>query len=81
MLYHAIAQAGAFVLASDHGCEARANKGKEKSMTVWQGVTMDSLKFHLCLPCPTLLRPTGGSPLKRLYGHLQPLWTPRSVCL
>jgi hypothetical protein len=31
---------------------------------VWQGVTMDSLKFHPGPPCSTLLRPTGGPPLK-----------------
>jgi hypothetical protein len=30
-------------------------------------MTMDSLKFHLGLPCPTLLRLTGGPPLKRPY--------------
>jgi hypothetical protein len=41
------------------------------SMGVWQGVAMDSLKFYLGLPCPTLLRPANGPPLKRLYG---PFW-------
>jgi hypothetical protein len=29
-------------------------------MGVWQGVAMDSLKFHPGPPCPTLLRPAGG---------------------
>jgi hypothetical protein len=29
---------------------------------VWQGVALDSLKFHLGPPCPTLLRPVGGAP-------------------
>jgi hypothetical protein len=59
-------------------------------MGVWQGVAMDSLKFHLGLPCPTLLRPVGGPPLNRQYsrlrggpptgqmacGHLLPCWPP-----
>jgi hypothetical protein len=40
-----------------------------KSMGVWQGVAMDSLKFHLGLPCPTLLRPVGRPPLKQSYHH------------
>jgi hypothetical protein len=38
-------------------------------MGVWQGVAMDSLKFHLSLPCPTLLRSVGGPTLKWPYGH------------
>jgi hypothetical protein len=29
-------------------------------MGVWQGVAMDSLKFHLGLPCSTLLCPAGS---------------------
>jgi hypothetical protein len=48
-------------------------------MGVWQGVAMDSLKFHLGRPCLTLLCPTGRLPLKRLYGKaggLQPSSTP-----
>jgi hypothetical protein len=32
---------------------------------------MDSLKFHQGLPCPTLLRPTGGSPLRRPFGRFR----------
>jgi hypothetical protein len=32
------------------------------SISVWQGVTMDSVKFHPGPPCPTLLRPAGGPP-------------------
>jgi hypothetical protein len=36
-------------------------------MGVWQVVTMDSIKFHLGLLCPTLLRPMGGPPLKWPY--------------
>jgi hypothetical protein len=62
---------------------------------VWQGVTMDSLKFHLGLPRPTLLRPADGPPLKRPYGHfrgcsptghtacgrLPPLWIPHVLRL
>jgi hypothetical protein len=33
-------------------------------MGVWQGVAMDSLKLHRGPPCPTLLRPVSGPPLK-----------------
>jgi hypothetical protein len=36
-------------------------------MGVWQGVAMDSLKFHPGPPCQTLLIPAGGSPLKLPY--------------
>jgi hypothetical protein len=36
------------------------------SMGVWQGVAMDSLKFHLGLPCPTFLHPAGRLSLKLL---------------
>jgi hypothetical protein len=36
-------------------------------MGVWQGVAIDSLKFRPGLPCPTLLRPLDGPPLKRPY--------------
>jgi hypothetical protein len=32
------------------------------SKPVWQRLSTDSLKFHLGLPCPTLLRPAGGPP-------------------
>jgi hypothetical protein len=32
---------------------------------------MDSLKLHLGLPCPTLLRPAGGPPLKWPYGYFR----------
>jgi hypothetical protein len=60
---------------------------------VWQGVAMDSLKFHPGPPCPTLLRPAGGPPPKRPYsrfgggppaeraacGHLLPPWIPLPV--
>jgi hypothetical protein len=43
-------------------------------MDVWQGVNMDSLKFHTGLPCPTLLCPADGPPLTD--GHLcgRALW-------
>jgi hypothetical protein len=34
------------------------------AMGAWQGVAMDSLKFHPGPPCPTLLRPAGGPLLK-----------------
>jgi hypothetical protein len=40
---------------------------KTSNMGVWQGVAMDSPKFHPGLPCPTLLCPVGGPPLKRPY--------------
>jgi hypothetical protein len=43
---------------------------------VWQGVAMDSLKFQLGSPCPTLMRPAGGP-----AGCLLPLWTPHAVHL
>jgi hypothetical protein len=33
-------------------------------MGVWQGVAINSLKFHQGPPCPTLLHPAGGPPLK-----------------
>jgi hypothetical protein len=59
----------------------------------WQGVSMDSLKFHLCPPCPILLCPMGGPPPKRPYGcfgvgppagrpacgHLLPPWIPHAL--
>jgi hypothetical protein len=32
---------------------------------------MDSLKFHLGPPCPTLLRPAGGPTLKRRNGRFR----------
>jgi hypothetical protein len=38
-------------------------------------VALDTLKFHPGCPCPTLLRPTDGPPLKRLL----PLWTPHTI--
>jgi hypothetical protein len=41
------------------------------SIGVWQGVAMNSLKFHLGPPCPTLLCPAGGSPLKWPYGRFR----------
>jgi hypothetical protein len=37
--------------------------------SAWQEVSTDSLKFHLGPPCPTLLRPAGGPPLKRPYSR------------
>jgi hypothetical protein len=46
--------------------------GVSKGIGVWEGVAMDSLKFHLGLPCPTLLSPTGGPLPKRPYSHLLP---------
>jgi hypothetical protein len=49
-------------------------------MSVWQGMTMDSLKFHLGLPYPSLLRPAGRPPQERPYA-LPPLWTPHALHL
>jgi hypothetical protein len=60
---------------------------------VWQGVAMDSLKYHLGPPCLSFLRPAGGPPLKRTYSHFRgsppagravcghplPLWTPHAI--
>jgi hypothetical protein len=56
---------------------------------------MNFLKFHLGPPCPTVLRPAGGPPLKQHFGHFRggpptgqaacgrplPLWTPHIVHL
>jgi hypothetical protein len=67
----------------------------EDSMGAWQGVTMDSLKFHPGPTCLTLLRPAGEPPLKRPYrcfrgglptkrkacGRLLPPWTTHAVRL
>jgi hypothetical protein len=58
-------------------------------MGVWQGVALDSLKFHPSLPCHTQQRPAGGPPLKRPYvcfrGGLRlsstPLDTPRRTSM
>jgi hypothetical protein len=58
-------------------------------------VAKDALKYHPGLPCPTLLQPAGGPPLKRPYGCFRdgpptgqvacgcvlPLWTPHAVRL
>jgi acetyl esterase/lipase len=42
-----------------------------KGMGVWQGVAMDSLKFHPGLSCPTRLCPRGRRPAANFYpfGH------------
>jgi hypothetical protein len=62
-------------------------------MGVWQGVAIESLKYHLGPPCRNFLRPEGGPPLKRLLGRfkggpaagraafdrLLPLWRPHAV--
>jgi hypothetical protein len=66
--------------------DARTNS-EQNNMGVWQEVAMDSLKFFSDLPCPTLLRPAGGPPLKRpytggaAYGRLLPFWTLKGVRL
>jgi hypothetical protein len=62
---------------------------------VWQGVTMDFLKYHYSPPCPTVLCLAGGPPLKQPYGlskdglptgqaacgRLLPFWTPHTMRL
>jgi hypothetical protein len=53
-------------------------------MSIWQRVAMDSLKFHLSLPCSTLLHPVGGLPLKRhsvsySYSYSTPSDTPHNT--
>jgi hypothetical protein len=40
-------------------------------MVVWHGVAMDSLKYHLVLPYPTLLCSAGRLPLKLPYGSFK----------
>jgi len=40
-------------------------------MGVWQGLAMESLKFHPGLLCPTLVCPAGGPSLKRPCGHFR----------
>jgi hypothetical protein len=40
-------------------------------MGVWQGVGMDSLKFHSGPPCSTHLRSAGRPPLKQPYGRFK----------
>jgi hypothetical protein len=63
-------------------------------MGVWQGVTMNSLKFYPGPPCCTSLRPAGRRPLKShghfrggppagraAYGRLLPYWKPHAVRL
>ena len=71
---------------------AGASKGHREpwGISVWQGVAMDSLKLYLDPPCPNLLYPVGGPPLKRpnscfkggpptgraVCGRLIPLWIP-----
>jgi hypothetical protein len=63
------------------------------SLGVWQGMAIDSLKFQLGPPWPTLLCPAGGPPLKQPFScfrggsptgwaacsPLQPFGTPHGV--
>jgi hypothetical protein len=51
------------------GLEERTKMGKH--MGVWQGVAMDSLKFHSGPLCPTLLCPAVGPPHKRPYSRFK----------
>jgi hypothetical protein len=62
---------------------------------VWQGVAMDSPKYHYGPPCPTLLCPAGEPSLTQPYGcfrggrlvgwatcgYLSPSWTPHAIRL
>jgi hypothetical protein len=64
---------------------------RQRPIGVWQGLAMDSLKFHVGPPWPTFLRPADELPLKRPHGcyrggpragraacgRLLPLWTPQ----
>jgi hypothetical protein len=68
-----------------------------QTMGVWQGVAIDSLKFHPGLPCLTFLLPMGlmalqpysrfrsdpliGVASPQACGRLQPFWTPHGVHL
>jgi hypothetical protein len=61
--------------------------GPSSTRPIWQGVCMDSKKFHPGPPCPTLLRPTGQVACSRLppsvdphaiWAVFYPLWTPSS---
>jgi hypothetical protein len=45
-------------------------------IAVWQGVAMDSLKFHPGLPCLNLSRPADGPPLKRPYRAERAVFNP-----
>jgi hypothetical protein len=56
-----------------HGDCEEQEKSEEPEMTIgiWQGVAMDSLKFYPVPPCPALLCPVGGPPLKRPYGRFR----------
>jgi hypothetical protein len=73
--------------------EAMHFNARLKLRPVRQGVSTDSLKFHPGPPCPTLLRPVGGPPLKQFSdclgggpptgqaacGLLLPPWIPHAV--
>jgi hypothetical protein len=48
-------------------------KRGQKSIRVWQGVSTDSLKFHLGPSCPTPLRPADGPPIGQAA-----LWIPHT---
>jgi hypothetical protein len=71
------------------------NQSLFQSMGVWEGVAMDSLKYHSSTSCLTLLHCVGRTPLKWPYCRfrgsppigwsactlLLPLWTPHAVHL
>jgi hypothetical protein len=51
--------------------DLRESKWNLRGIGVWQGVAMDSLKFHLGPRCPAFLRPAGGARLKRPFGRFR----------
>jgi hypothetical protein len=57
--------------------QIRGHGARSATRPVWQGVSMDSLKFHSGPPCPTLLRLAGGTPPKQLYGRF---WGGEPAC-
>jgi hypothetical protein len=45
-------------------------------MGAWEGVITNSQKYHSSPPCPNILRPVGGQPLKQPFqGGLHPSFT------
>jgi hypothetical protein len=59
-------------LSMAHGVTIDGVMGVEdtKSMGVWQGAAMDSLKYRYGTPSPTLPRPAGGNTIQLFQGWL-----------
>jgi hypothetical protein len=51
------------------------------AMGVWQGVAMDSLKYHQGPPCPTHRFKSGPPPRQAACGNLLHLLTPHAISL